>query len=82
MTTSPPQLRIALVLGIACAIATALLFPYVLALKPGSLALASAAMHLPASAVVVAQSLANGVVCFLLAWAGLKLGAPLANGAG
>ena len=61
MTTSPPQLRIALALGIACAIATALLFPYVLALKPGSMTLASAAMHMPAWAVVVVQSLANGV---------------------
>lgn len=77
MNSSPPQLRIAAALGIAGMVASALLFPYVLALKPGSLALASAAMHLPAWAVVVAQSVQNGVVCFLLAWAGLKLGAPL-----
>lgn len=81
MTTSPPQLRIAVVLGIACTIATALLFPYVLALKPGSMALASAAMHVPPWAVVVVQSLQNGLLCFLLAWAGLKLGAPLGLGA-
>lgn len=81
MTPSPPQLRIAIALGLACAIATALLFPYVLALKPGSMALASAAMHAPAWAIVVAQSLQNGVLCFLLAWAGLKLGAPLGLGA-
>ena len=76
-TPSPPQLRSAFALGIAGTLATALLFPYVLALKPGSLALASAAMHLPAWAVVVVQSAQNGVLCFLLAWAGLKLGAPL-----
>lgn len=81
MTTSPPQLRIALVLGIAATIATMLLFPYVLALDPGSMALASAAMRMPPWAVVVAQSLGNGIVCFLLAWAGLKLGAPLGLGA-
>ena len=66
--------------GIAAAIATALLFPYVLALEPGALALASATMRLPAWGVVVAQSLGNGVVCFLLAWAGLRLGAPLGLG--
>ena len=56
MTTSAPQLRIAILLGIAAAIATALLFPYVLALQPGAMALASAAMRLPAWGVVVAQS--------------------------
>lgn len=81
MTASLPQLRVALVLGIASTIATALLFPYVLALKPGSMVLASAAMHLPAWAVVVVQSSQNGILCFLLAWAGLKLGAPLGLGA-
>lgn len=76
-----PQLRIAIVLGIAATIATMLLFPYVLALKPGSMELASAAMRMPPWAVVVAQSLGNGIVCFLLAWAGLKLGASLGLGA-
>jgi hypothetical protein len=83
MTTvrSLPQLRIAIVLGIAATIATMLLFPYVLALEPGAMALASAAMHMPAWAVVGVQSLRNGVVCFLLAWAGLKLGASLGLGA-
>lgn len=81
MTTSPPQLRIALVLGFAGAIATALLFPYLLALKPGAFALASTATHLPTWAIAAAQSVQNGVVCFLLAWAGLKLGAPLGLGA-
>ncbi len=75
MSRSPPQRRIAAVLGAACAVATALLFPYVLALQPGALTSASASLHLPIWAVVLVQSLGNGVVCFLLAWAGLKLGA-------
>ncbi len=81
MRNSPPQLRIAVALGIACTIATALLFPYVLAIQPGSLAAASTAMHLPPWAVVVTQTLGNGFACFLLAWIGLKLGAPLGLGA-
>lgn len=76
-----PQLRIAVVLGVACTIATALLFPYVLALKPGTLMLASAAMHVPPAAVIALQSLQNGLLYFLLGWAGLKLGAPLGLGA-
>ncbi len=81
MKSSLPQLRIALVLGAASIIATALLFPYVLALKPGALAVASASMHLPPWAIVALQSLQNGVLYGLLAWAGLKLGAPLGLGA-
>lgn len=81
MSTSPPQLRPALLLGVAGALATAALFPYLLALKPGALAMASAAFEIPAPAVVALQSLQGGVICFLLAWAGLKLGAPLGLGA-
>ncbi|MEO5560484.1 MAG: CPBP family intramembrane glutamic endopeptidase [Dokdonella sp.] len=81
MNRSPPQLRIAVLLGIACATAAAALFPYVLALQPTALATASAKMHLPPAAVVAVQSGASGILCFLLAWAGLKLGAPLGLGA-
>ena len=81
MNHSPPQLRVALLLGLAAALATAALFPYVLALKPGALAMASASLHLPPAAFVALQSLQSGVLCFLLAWAGLKLGAPLGLGA-
>lgn len=81
MRNSPPQRRIAIALGIACTIATALLFPYVLAIQPGALAAAGTAMHMPPWAVVVTQALGNGFACFLLAWIGLKLGAPLGLGA-
>jgi hypothetical protein len=72
-----PQLRVALVLGIASAIATACLFPYLLALKPGVLAL----VPVHPAVLIAAQSLQAGVMYFLLAWAGLKLGAPLRLGA-
>lgn len=81
MNHSPPQWRIALLLGVASVLATAALFPYLLALKPGALAMASATMRIPPAVVVVAQSLQSGVICFLLAWAGLKLGASLGLGA-
>jgi hypothetical protein len=77
MTSSPPQLRIALLLGAVSALATLALFPYLLALQPHVFD------KLPAAPAVViaAQSVQNGVLCFLLAWAGLKLGAPLGLGA-
>ena len=77
MSRSPPQLRIAALLGIACAIATAASFPYLLALKPGLLATAP----FPPSIAIAAGALQGGVLCFLLGWAGLKLGAPLGLGA-
>ncbi|HEY0180672.1 MAG TPA: CPBP family glutamic-type intramembrane protease [Dokdonella sp.] len=77
MTRSPPQLRIALLLGALAALATAAVFPYLLAMKPGVLALSP----IPPAAVIAAQALGNGVLYFLLAWAGLKLGAPLGLGA-
>ncbi len=77
MTRTPPQLRIALLLGVASLIATALLFPYVLALQPGALTQASAQLHLPTSAIIALQAVQSGIFCFFLAWIGLKLGAPL-----
>ena len=81
MNHSPAQLRIAAVLGIAAAVAVAAVFPYALALKPDALFRASAALHVPVAAIVVLQALQGGVLCFLLGWAGLKLGAPLGLGA-
>lgn len=81
MTSSLPQLRIALLLGLASALATLALFPYVLVLQPGALAMASLASGLPEWGIVAAQSLQGGIVAFLLAWAGLKLGASLGLGA-
>lgn len=81
MKTGWPQLRIATLLGVAAVLATAALLPYVLALKPDALILASAAYHVPPAAIVAFQLVQNGVLYFLLAWAGLKLGAPLGLGA-
>jgi hypothetical protein len=72
-----PQLRIAALLGVACAISTAALFPYLLALKPGLLATSAFSPGI----AVAAATLQGGVICFLLAWIGLKLGAPLGLGA-
>ena len=77
MTRSPPQLRIALVLGAAAALATVCVFPYLLALQPGAFAFAVVS---PA-VLVAAQSLQTAVFCFLLGWAGLKFGASLGLGA-
>lgn len=77
MSRSPPQLRIAVLLGIACAIATALVFPYLLAVRPDVLATARASRGV----LVAVGSLQGGIACFLLGWAGLKLGAPLGLGA-
>ncbi len=81
MSSRQPQLRIALVLGLVSIFATALLFPYLLALQPKALQTASAASGLPQAVIIGAQSLQAGVIMFLLAWAGLKLGAPLGLGA-
>lgn len=77
MSRSPPQLRIAVLLGIACAIATALVFPYLLAVRPDVLATA----RVSRGVLVAVGSLQGGIACFLLGWAGLKLGAPLGLGA-
>lgn len=77
MNRSPPQVRIAVVLGIAGAIATAGVLPYVLALDPTALARLPMSPLL-ATAVALLQP---ALLCFLLGWAGLKLGAPLGLGA-
>lgn len=81
MNDSPPQLGLAALLGLASAIATVLLFPYLLALHPGALTLAQSVTGWPAWSLVAAQAAQAGVMCLLLAWAGLKLGAPLGLGA-
>lgn len=75
MSQSPPQLRIVLLLGIASVLAIALLFPYLLSLYLSGLALVLTRVPLPVP--IVAQSLQAGVLCFLLAWAGLKFGDSL-----
>jgi membrane protease YdiL (CAAX protease family) len=81
MNASSPQLRIALLLGVASVLATLALFPYALALKPGALELVSAMLGVPPIALIAFQALQNGLLYFLLAWAGLKLGASLGLGA-
>ena len=77
MSRSPPQLRIAAPLGIGAAIATACMVPYLLALKPDALGMSP----IPPALAIIVSSLQTGILCFLLAWAGLKLGAPLGLGA-
>ena len=70
MSRSPPQLRIAALLGIGAAIATACMVPYLLALKPDALGMSP----IPPTLAIIVSSLQTGILCFLLAWAGLKLG--------
>jgi membrane protease YdiL (CAAX protease family) len=77
MTRTPPQLRIALLLGAGAALATACVFPYLLALQPGAFSFAL----LSPTLLVVAQSIQTALFCLLLGWAGLKIGAPLGLGA-
>lgn len=81
MNPASPQWRIALLLGVAATLATMALFPYQMALKPGAIELVSAMLGVPPIALIAFQSLQSGLVYFLLAWAGLKLGAPLGLGA-
>jgi membrane protease YdiL (CAAX protease family) len=81
MNASTPQLRIALLLGAAAALARLALLPYLFALKPGALVIGATAMGVPIPAFIAVDVLSNGLPCFLLAWAGLKFGASLGLGA-
>ena len=65
------HLRLALLLGAAAALATLALFPYLTALMPQKLA----ALPLPLWATALTQAVQAGVLCWLLAWLGLTLGA-------
>lgn len=65
------NLKIALRFGAAGVVATLLLFPYLLAIMPLKLA----ALARPLWIVMLAQSIQAGVICLLLGWAGLALGA-------
>jgi len=71
-SASGPHLKLAVLLGIAGALATLALMPYLLALVPVQLA----ALHWPLPAIALTQMGATGVLCWLLGWAGLRLGAP------
>ena len=64
MSRSPPQLRIAALLGIGAAIATACMVPYLLALKPDALGMSP----IPPALAIIVSSLQTGILCFLLAW--------------
>lgn len=67
--TRAPRLKLALALGIASAIATLALFPYLIVLMPRL-------TRLPISVPLLAitQSLQAGALCGVLAWLGLWLG--------
>ena len=71
-SASGPHLKLAALFGVAGALATLALMPYLLALVPTQLA----ALHWPLPALVLTQAGATGVLCWLLGWAGLRLGAP------
>ena len=77
MSAQSPHWKPALALAVAGAMATAAVFPYLFALE---FAL-PATLPAPTAVLVVAQSLQAGALVFLLAWAGLRLGAPLGLGA-
>jgi hypothetical protein len=66
-----PSLKLALWLGAAGVSATLLLFPYVLALMP----LKFASLRQPWWVAMLLQSAQAGVLCLLLGWIGLVLGA-------
>jgi Type II CAAX prenyl endopeptidase Rce1-like len=65
--------RVALVLGLACGVATVMMTPYALAAVGGT----PHTMGLPLPVAYAIGGLQNAIVCFLLAWAGLRLAAPL-----
>lgn len=67
-----PNLKLALLFGIAGMLATLALLPYLLVLMPQKFA----ALPLPLPVVMAAQTAQAGVLCWLLAWLGLHLGAP------
>ena len=68
--------RLAIALGAAGTLATALVFPYVLALMPG-MAGAVERTGLGLGALIAAQLVQAFVLLSLLSWVGLRLGAPM-----
>ena len=66
-----PHLKLALLLGVAGVLATLALSPYLMALMP----LKFAALPVPLWVALPAQALQAGILCFLLGWLGLFLGA-------
>lgn len=72
LPVSGPHLKLAALFGIAGALATLALMPYVMALTPQKFT----ALPLPLPAIVLAAAAQTGVLCWLLGWLGLYLGAP------
>lgn len=67
-----PHLKLAALLGIAGALATLALMPYMVALTPQQFAV----LPLPLPVVALAAAAQTGMLCWLLGWLGLYLGAP------
>lgn len=67
-----PHLKLAVLLGAAGMLATLAAMPYLLALLPQKFA----ALPLPLPVIALAQAVQAGVLCWLLGWLGLSLGAP------
>lgn len=72
LPVSGPHLKLAALFGIAGALAALALMPYVMALTPQKFT----ALPLPLPAIVLAAAAQTGVLCWLLGWLGLYLGAP------
>ncbi|KZC19543.1 MULTISPECIES: CPBP family glutamic-type intramembrane protease [Rhodanobacter] len=72
LPVSGPNLKLAALFGIAGALATLALMPYAMALTPQKFT----ALPLPLPAIVLAAAAQTGVLCWLLGWLGLYLGAP------
>jgi hypothetical protein len=68
----PRHLRLAAVLAVACGLATALAFPYLLALFPQA-----AKSGLPLPVIVAIAAAQSGLQGLVLGWIGLRLGASL-----
>ncbi|MGB5940491.1 MAG: CPBP family glutamic-type intramembrane protease [Rhodanobacter sp.] len=67
-----PHLKLAVLFGSAGALATLALMPYVIALTPQKFS----ALPLPLPVIVLAAAAQTGMLCWLLGWFGLYLGAP------
>jgi hypothetical protein len=69
LSVSSPHLKLAAWLGVACALATLALMPYVMAQTPQKFAA-------PLPLILLQSAVETGVLCWLLSWLGLYLGAP------
>jgi len=67
-----PHLKLAVLFGVAGTLATLAVMPYLLALLPQKFA----TLPLPLPVIALAQAVQAGLLCWLLGWLGLHLGAP------